>query len=165
MSNPDGADSSSLRITRIVRVTPERAFAAWTDPEQVVHWWGPVGVSCPEAHIDLRVGGEYRIANQFPDGRVIWIRGTFEAIDPPRQLVYSWRLDGEPHDELAERVTVTFEARGGESTNIAVLHERVANPQRRRSHEAGWSGCLDGFITFIESPSRAPRLPPLTRHS
>ena len=152
MSNPDRADTSSLRISRIVRVTPERAFAAWTDPRQVMQWWGPTGVTCPEAHIDLRVGSEYGIANQFADGRVIWIRGTFEAIEPPHRLVYSWRLDGEPHEGLAERVTVTFEPRHGNSTEIVVLHERVANAQRRRSHEAGWAGCLDGFTTFVESP-------------
>lgn len=153
MSNPERADNSSLRISRIVRVTPERAFAAWTDPKQVMHWWGPAGVTCPEARIDLRVGGEYGIANQFPDGRLVWIRGTFETVDPPHRLVYSWRLDGEPHEGLAERVTVTFEPGQGESTEIVVLHERVANPQRRRSHEAGWVACLDGLITFVESPS------------
>ena len=152
MSNPDQANDSSLRISRIVRVTPERAFAAWTDPKQVIQWWGPAGVRCPEAFIDLRVGGEYGIANQFPDGRLIWIRGTFEAIDPPHRLVYSWRLDGEPYDGLAERVTVTFEARRSDSTEIVVLHERVVNAERRRSHEAGWLACLDGFITFVESP-------------
>ena len=151
MSNPERPDTSSLRLSRIVRVTSERAFAAWTDPGQVVRWWGPIGVTCLEAHIDLRVGGEYGIANQFPDGRVIWIRGIFEAIEPPHRLVYSWRLDGEPHDGLAERVTVTFEPRQGDSTEIVVLHERVANAQRRRSHEAGWAGCLDGFIAFVAS--------------
>ena len=151
MSNPERADDSSLRISRIVRVTPERAFAAWTDPERIRHWWGPAGVTCPDARIDLRVGGEYGIANRFPDGRVIWIRGTFETVDPPHRLVYSWRLDGEPHEGLTERVTVTFEPRQGESTEIVVLHERIANAQLRRGHEAGWAGCLDRFITFVES--------------
>jgi uncharacterized protein YndB with AHSA1/START domain len=151
MSNPDSAANTTLRISRIVRVPPERAFAAWTDPKHVVHWWGPPGVTCTEAHIDLRVGGEYGIANQFADGRIIWIRGTFEAVDPPRRLVYSWRLDGEPHTAGAERVTVSFERRPGDATNIVVLHERVPSEERRRSHQAGWNGCLDGFVTFVES--------------
>jgi uncharacterized protein YndB with AHSA1/START domain len=44
--------------------------------------WGPEGVSCIAAEVDLRVGGRYRIANKFPDGRVFWIVGELQIIEP-----------------------------------------------------------------------------------
>jgi uncharacterized protein YndB with AHSA1/START domain len=47
----------------------------------------------------------YRLGNQLPDGRVLWITGAFELIERPRKLVYSWRLGDEP----MSRVTVQFE--------------------------------------------------------
>ena len=149
MSNPELP--ASLCVRRIVRASAERAFAAWTDPKQVVQWWGPAGVSCAEAHIDLRVGGSYGIANEFPDGRIVWIRGTFEIVEPPHQLAFSWRLDGDAA-ALAERVTVSFVERSPDSTEIVVLHERVEEEERRKSHEAGWVGCLDGLAMFLDVP-------------
>jgi uncharacterized protein YndB with AHSA1/START domain len=153
MWNPEPSNATSLRASRVVRVSPERAFAVWTEPDQIVRWWGPAGVTCPEAHIDLRVGGEYRIANQFADGRVVWIHGTFEAIDRPRSLIYSWHVDGEQHTSAGERVTVRFEPLGEGATEIVVIHERVRDAERRESHAIGWAGCLDGFVAHLESPS------------
>lgn len=155
MSNPERGEGTSLRTSRIVRASPERAFAAWTDPRQILCWWGPAGVTCPEAHVDLRVGGEYQIANQFADGRVVWIRGTFEAIDPPRSLTYTWHLDGEHQESASERVTVRFEPLAGGATQIVVLHERIRDAERRKSHAVGWAGCLDGFVTFVDLPSES----------
>jgi uncharacterized protein YndB with AHSA1/START domain len=59
----------------------------------VIAWWGPsAAVSCASAEIDLRVGGRYRIANRFPDGRLLWIVGEFEVVEPPSRLVFSWRV-------------------------------------------------------------------------
>jgi uncharacterized protein YndB with AHSA1/START domain len=134
-----------LVVRRTIRATPEALFAAWTQPAQLMKWWGPAGVDCVDAQVDLRVGGAYRIANRFPDGRVVWISGEFESIDPPHALVYSWQL--EPAANAAERVTVRFEARG-DATEVVIHHERIADPAARRGHEAGWVGCLDGLAAY-----------------
>lgn len=58
------------------------------------------------------MGGKYRLGNAFPDGRVVWIVGTFERISPPHELVYTWRVEGAEGPD--ERVTVRFDdvARG-----------------------------------------------------
>ena len=50
---------------------------------------GPKDDTCPAAEIDLRVGGRYRIANRFADGRVVWIAGEFESIERPHRLIFS----------------------------------------------------------------------------
>jgi len=88
-------------------------------PHRVV---GTVGVKCVEAQADLRVGGVYRIANQLPDGKIIWITGKHECVEFPRKLVYTWRVEG----VLApiERVTVEFELRN-EATEVIGTHERI----------------------------------------
>ena len=72
--------STVLRVARVIRAPRERVFAAWTRPELLRLWWGPGEVSCPEAEIDLRPGGSYRLANLNPDGSVIWISGRFEVV-------------------------------------------------------------------------------------
>ena len=137
----------TLVVRRIIRATPKRLFDAWTEPAQLKQWWGPQSVVCIDAEVDLRVGGRYRIANQFPDSKVLWISGEFEAIERPGKLAYTWGL--EPRAGPSERVTVIFEARG-QSTEVIVTHERIPSNAMRDMHEQGWLGCLDGLVEFLE---------------
>lgn len=136
----------ALEVRRLVRASPSRVFAAWTEPAQIREWWGPTGVTCPEAHVDLCVGGTFRIANQLPDGTLVWATGHFERIDPPHELVYTWRFD--PGPDAESRVVVRFEAREG-ATEVVVRHEGIPNESMRAEHEAGWHGCLDGLVTHL----------------
>jgi uncharacterized protein YndB with AHSA1/START domain len=135
-----------LLVRRSIRASPERIFDAWTQPEHLKRWWGPESVECIEAEVDLRVGGQYRIANQFPDGKVLWISGEFETVERPHRLVYTWRVGDIAG--AAERVTVTFEARG-ETTEVIVAHERIPTESMRDLHEQGWVGCLDGLVDYL----------------
>jgi uncharacterized protein YndB with AHSA1/START domain len=145
------AAAVTLIVRRTIRASTERLFDAWTQPEQLKQWWGPASVDCIDAKVDLRVGGRYRIANQFPDGKVLWIAGEFECIERPRRLVYTWRL--ESAEGPPERVTVTFEERDS-GTEVVVTHERIPTKAMRDMHEQGWLGCLDGLAEFLSGESR-----------
>jgi uncharacterized protein YndB with AHSA1/START domain len=136
-----------LLVRRSIRASPERIFDVWTQPEHLQRWWGPESVECVAAEVDLRVGGRYRIANQFPDGKVLWISGEFETVERPRRLVYTWRVGDVTGAD--ERVTVTFEARG-EATEVIVAHERIPTESVRDRHEQGWVGCLDGLVEYLQ---------------
>ena len=138
----------TLVVRRTIRATPERLYAAWTTPEELKSWWGPAGVTCIDADIEFRVGGQIRIGNQLPDGTVMWIVGKFEVLEPPRKLVYSWRIDSDPV-EANERVTVSFEPRGTGATEVLVVHERIPDLSTRDMHEQGWTGCLDGLVEYL----------------
>lgn len=135
----------TLVVRRIIRAPIERVFAAWTRPEHLQRWWGPSGMRCNLAEIDLRVGGRYRIGNQNAAGDIVWIAGEFERIDAPHALVYTWSIgDADP-----ERVTVRFEPRDG-VTEVVVIHEHITSPPARDRHEHGWHGCIDGLIAWLE---------------
>lgn len=142
--SPEG--SYSLERRRCLPASPERIFRAWTDPAELVQWWGPAGVRCIAAELDLRVGGRYRIGNELPDKSIVWIEGEFERIERPSLLVYTWRTD--PQSKARERVTVRMNAQG-QGTEVVVTHERIASPSRRDQHAMGWTGCLDGLSAFL----------------
>jgi len=131
-----------LSVTRVIPATAETLFSAWTDPDELKLWWGPKGVQCTFAEIDLKVGGRYRIGNQLPDGSVLVISGEFELVDRPHRLTYTWRLD--EGDANAERVSVAFNDHEL-GTELVVTHELIATPTLRDQHYAGWIGCLDGL--------------------
>jgi uncharacterized protein YndB with AHSA1/START domain len=130
----------TLVVRRTIQATADRLFSAWTEPNQLRHWWGPPGVICIDPAVDLRVGGRYRLGNQFPDGQVVWIGGEFEIVERPIRLTYTWQIEGS--GDPIERVTVRFEPRGA-ATEVVVTHDRIADEARRRRHEQGWVGCLD----------------------
>lgn len=132
-------------VRRVIRAPVGRVFEAWTRPEHLQSWWGPGGVSCSAASVDLRVGGDYAIANHMPDGRTSWIRGTFEVVDAPSKLIYTWALDGALPPET---VTVRFETCTG-GTEVIVSHARIETEEARQGHERGWLGCLDGLEEFF----------------
>lgn len=152
-SSTDGSDPTgfTLLVRRTIRATLQRLFDAWTQPDLLVRWWGPAGVACIGAEIDLQPGGRYRIGNRLPDGHTLWITGVFERITPPRELIYSWSFEGAPAQSSSERVTVRFEARG-ETTDVIVIHERAATATIRDQHAHGWEGCLDGLARMFDDP-------------
>ncbi|WP_168204258.1 SRPBCC family protein [Aliikangiella coralliicola] len=168
----------NLIVRRIIPASAERLFDAWTQPELLTQWWGPENVECPDAEVDLKVGGNYRIANQMDDGNLLWIYGQFETIERPHKLVYTWCIadersnnkknnseassetsnetvhsDGLEHSESkakAERVTVHFKPLV-QSTEVIVIHEQIATNAIKESHTIGWNGCLDGLANFTKA--------------
>lgn len=138
----------NLEVRRTIHATAERLFEVWTQPEYLKKWWGPKNVVCSAAEIDLQVGGSYRIANQFPDGKVLWISGTFEEITPPKKLVYSWSVESD--SPQSERVTVRFEPIN-EKTEVIIFHEQIETEEIRDRHEEGWCGCMDGLLEYLEA--------------
>lgn len=149
MSEP----SIHLVVRRTIRASPERVFAAWTTPEQLMQWWGPEGVRCPSAEVDLREGGAYRIGNAMPSGDTVWISGIFELIERPNKLVYTWSV--EPSTSAPETVTVRFEPRN-EGTEVIIVHERILSEAARDQHAHGWHGCVDGLVDMLTIATASP---------
>jgi uncharacterized protein YndB with AHSA1/START domain len=151
VNNTGGGERDVLIVRLTIDASAERLFKAWTTPAQLMEWWGPAGVNCTAAEVDLRVGGRYRIANRLPDGNTLWIVGEFERIERPHLLVYSWRLETGPGaGTAAERVTVRFIPHG-DTTELVVTHERIATQAMKEQHEQGWVGCLAGLKRYMST--------------
>ncbi len=164
--HPDGDDfdgdsfdeegSADLVVRRFIASDPTRLFRFWTEPESLRRWWGPKGVTCPAAQIDLQPGGSYTIDNLLPDGSVIRISGEFERVDPPHELVFSWRVsagDASP-PQSRQRVTVRFETAAG-GTDVVVRHQRIPDEATRVNHREGWIGCLEGLERYAGTEGSA----------
>jgi uncharacterized protein YndB with AHSA1/START domain len=138
--------ATTLDLRRIIRAPRETVFAAWTDPELLKQWWGPGPVSCPEAHVDLREGGLYRLANLEVDGSIIWISGRFERVRPPEELVYTWSVSIVPGEPTLVRVMFLAHPEG---TELVLSHERFAAEAVRDMHRQGWSACVDKLEVML----------------
>lgn len=85
------AEKPSLRLVRRYPVAPEKVWRAWTDPRALSAWFGPGEAnSVTLAELDVRAGGRYRIRFHTPDGEEHEVAGSYEAVEPPRRLVFNW---------------------------------------------------------------------------
>jgi uncharacterized protein YndB with AHSA1/START domain len=139
--------SHTLTLTRDFEADRSRLFQAWTDPEMLKQWFGPPGVLTLDAHVDLRVGGEYRLTLQEPGGATIVHGGVYQTVDPPDRLVFTWVLEDQGCEGseglFAEtRVSLSFEARGSGS-RLVLTHDFLPTQASRAAHAEGWVGSLD----------------------
>lgn len=71
---------------RRLAASVEQAFAFWTRPAHVAHWWDPSDQPLRECSIDLCVGGQLRFVAAGHEGPPFL--GRYLEIDPPRRLVF-----------------------------------------------------------------------------
>ncbi len=142
MADPKSSPATTLRVERTFAAPREKVFRAWTDPEELKKWFGPVGYSTLIAEVDLRVGGQYRLGmRKLPNGEIFYLVGMYREVRPPEKLVYTWFWESQP-EQGETLVTVEFLARGN-STEVMVTHELFSTDKARDDHDKGWNSCLD----------------------
>lgn len=148
MPSPSAAvvASTTLRVERRFRASPERVFEAWTTADALSRWSSPdAGVA--DVEVELRVGGRYRMAMAGPDGTVHRVAGTYREVDAPRRLVYTWRWETIPgFPETLVTVELTPRADGG--TDLLLVHEGLPDTPSGRRHELGWDASLAKLATL-----------------
>jgi uncharacterized protein YndB with AHSA1/START domain len=135
----------SVRLERQVRVPPERAFRAWTAPDEVRRWWCPNGFVPEDIEIDLRIGGRFRLAMRSAEGNRFVASGTYTDVDPPRRIAHSWVWDHTP--EVETYVTVEFRPDGG-GTRIVLTHDGFPDAAAAARHREGWTSLLDNLDAY-----------------
>jgi uncharacterized protein YndB with AHSA1/START domain len=144
----EGRELPALHLTRTIPASPERVFRAWTDPTELSRWIAPEGVEATGVEIDLRIGGDYRVAFRAQDGEVVYVVGTYLVIDPPRRLSFTWLLEGMDREDT--RVTVDLDEVDG-ATELVLTHEKFVTDGFRAFHEAGWTDVLGRLAALLHS--------------
>ena len=131
---------TTLRLTRTLAAPRERVFRAFTDPEELIAWFGPSDdFKIPSAEVDLRVGGRYRIDLLDPSGNRLSVGGSYREILRPERLVFTWQWEGNPEETV---VTIELAERAGR-TELRLTHEGFAEAAQRDAHGDGWKGSFE----------------------
>lgn len=134
---------NELLITRTFDAPASLLFELWSDPEHLKRWMGPRDFDCPQAEIDFRVGGSYRILIKSGAHGDNWFGGVYREIQRDRRLVFTftWDNDG-PSAGVETLVTITFAEHDGKT--VQTFHQApFLNAERRDSHMGGWSQAFD----------------------
>ena len=143
---------TSVRVSQTIRATTERLFRAWTDPDELQHWWRMEGEGWAFAHasLDVRIGGRYELAMTSPDGHLHVAAGVYRDVRPPTRLAFTWDWEDAEHRLGETLVTVDLKPIEPGATEVVITHERFTDAKRADSHERGWSQLLRLLNHMIE---------------
>lgn len=103
---PEGA--TWFEIARDFDAPRALVWKMYTEPQHLVHFWGPRGGSVPRCQIDLRVGGMWHHTMRFPGGSDYSYSSRYLEIVPPEKLAYrDAPLGASADDELAPATMIT----------------------------------------------------------
>ena len=115
MSATYSPQTREVTIVRVFDAPARLLFEAYSRPEHIKRWFGPVGWPVTLAEIDFRVGGAFRFAMTGPSGEQNTpFGGEYLEIVPDRKIAYTNGF----HEPGAGRMTVsiTFDERDGRTT-------------------------------------------------
>src|SRR5215216_3986256 len=98
MSNNNSTQATEKRdlvVTRVVDAPVEQVWRAWSDPEQVMRWWGPTGFTSPVARIDFREGGTSLVCMRSPEGQDLYNIWTYRKIVPMQRIEFIQNVSDE----------------------------------------------------------------------
>jgi len=98
-------------VSRRVFAAPrELVFEAFSNPDHLVHWWGPKGFTNTFREFDLRPGGAWRFVMHGPDGVEYDLAKDFVEVVKPERIVLQHR---DPVHGF--RMTMTFAEHSGKT--------------------------------------------------
>ena len=153
-------------IRREFKAPRARVWKAWTDPDQLLHWWGPKGFKVVSTKVDLRPGDLFHYCLESPEGQVMWGRFIYREIVPEERLVFISSFSDENagvsrhplHEGWPLQIfsTVTFSEADGKTTVTvrwvpyeATDAERDTFEKGAPSMQAGWTGTFDRLEAYL----------------
>jgi uncharacterized protein YndB with AHSA1/START domain len=141
------AERPSLAFKRHLHAPPEKVYAAWTDPQKIVKWFGRADARPDsfQAEIDARVGGRYRVSFS-TDSEYYEVGGVYREVVPNRRLVFSWAWHSTPERESLVTVSIKPDGAG---TLLTFRHEQFADETARDNHQRGWTEFLVNLENYV----------------
>ena len=139
----------TIRLHRVFRATPERAYRAFIDPDAKAKWLPPYGFTCKVHHLDARVGGSYKMSfNNFSTGNGHTFGGEYLELLPNERIRYTDKFD-DPNLPGEMMTTVTFRQVSC-GTEISIVQEGVPDAIPVEACYLGWQESLAQLATLID---------------
>jgi len=155
------AEKNELVITRIFDAPRERVWKAWSEPEQMMKWWGPKVFTAPVCKMDFRAGGKYLFCMRSPEGKEYWSTGIFKEIVPFEKIVWTDSFADEKGNPvpgshygmeedfpLEMTVIITFEDDNGK-TKMTLRHIGMPAGDMSKMAGQGWNESFDKLAAIL----------------
>jgi uncharacterized protein YndB with AHSA1/START domain len=145
--------------SRLIAAPPERVYAAFVDPDALLAWLPPDGMSGRFDWFDARPGGSYRLTLTYADasgapGKATAdsdvIEARFVDIVPGVRVVQAIGFVSDD-PSYAGRMTMTWEvAAAGTGTRVEIRADDVPDGVSAEDHAAGLASSLANLAAHVE---------------
>ena len=142
----------TLTLRRTFDAPRALVWRAWSRPEALVLWMGPVEWPAFSVTSDFRVGGHWRIGLKSPETKEeLWQGAVYREIVEPERLVFTFKWDdshedGPPVDTL---VTVDLAETEDGQTVMDFTHQGLKSARSLTGHKHGWNSTIDRLEAWL----------------
>jgi uncharacterized protein YndB with AHSA1/START domain len=149
-----------LVLERVIPVSPDKVWRAWTEPGLVKQWFTPKPWTISACEVDLRPGGRFLTVMRSPEGQDFPYEGCYLETVPNSRLVWTSALRAGYRPAIAAPGVPPF------SATISMAHEgdgtryvttvRHGSEADAKSHNdmgfhEGWGAALDQLVALMKA--------------
>ena len=141
--------NNSVSLHKVLKATPDKVYRAFTDPDAMVKWLPPHGFTGKMHHIDVRVGGGYKMSfTNFSTKNSHSFGGKYLEIKPNEFLKYTDKFD-DPNMP-GEMITSVWLKKVSVGTELSVTQEGIPAMIPVEMCYLGWQESLDKLTKLVE---------------
>lgn len=147
---------------RFVAAAPDRVYAAFADPDRLVHWLPPGAATATIPAFDLRPGGRFRVILDFADdpgatGKTTESTDALDArfveVDPGRAIAFAVEFESDD-PTFAGTMTMRWTVRAADGGSLVEFRaDDVPAGITEADHRAGLHASLDQLAAHVSGSS------------
>ena len=142
--------TSTIRLYRVLRATPERVYRAFLDPDAMSKWLPPNGFTGKVHQMEARVGGKHKMSfTNFTTGKSHSFGGEYLELVPHERVRYTDRFD-DPNLPGEMQITVTLK-KVFVGTELNIVQEGVPAVIPAEACYLGWQESLTLLAKLVEA--------------
>jgi uncharacterized protein YndB with AHSA1/START domain len=154
------AITHTLTLKRILPYPVETVYKAWTEPEQLANWWGPLDFTNPVCQWEAKPGGKIYIDMLAGDGTHYPMDGVFTTVTENSKLIFTCgpvEKDGSHPFEVENNISFIPINGTTEVVLVATISKiKPAATPYLKGMEEGWSQSLDKLKDHFANYSATP---------
>ena len=142
--------TSTIRLHRVLRATPERVYRGFLDADAMVKWLPPNGFTAKVHHMDAKVGGTFRMSfTNFSTGQSHAFGGEYLELTPHERIRYTDKFE-DPNLPGEMQVTITLK-KVSVGTELNVVQDGVPELIPAEACYLGWQESLTLLAKLVEA--------------
>lgn len=148
------------RASRLIKATPAAIYRAFVDPQALVAWLPPAGMTGHIERFEPKPGGRYRMTLTYdaPDGSTVGkssadadtVEGEFVRLVANSEVVQRFAFESDD-PSFAGIMTMTWKlARAPDGTEVSIVCENVPQGISAEDHATGLASSLENLAAYCE---------------
>jgi len=141
--------SNTVQLHRVLRTTPEKLYKAFLEPDALVKWMPPNGITCKVYELDPHVGGAFKMSfTYFGTTNGHSFGGKYHELVPGQKIRYTSKFD-DPHLPGEMQTTVTLK-KVSCGTELNIVQEGIPSAIPTEMCYLGWQESLILLAKLVE---------------